>query len=65
MASGLAIPSFTEQTEVDSYLERLDCYFVVAKTKDEAKVPVLLMGLSATQYQTLKDLVSPIVPKAC
>ena len=63
MAPGLSIPSFEEGTEVESYLERLDCYFAVAGTKDDKKVPVLLMGISATQYQTLRDLVSPAVPK--
>lgn len=63
MAAGLSIPSFEEGTEVESYLERLDCYFAVAGTEEAKKVPVLLMGISATQYQTLKDLVSPAVPK--
>ncbi|XP_067943281.1 uncharacterized protein [Watersipora subatra] len=63
MAAGLSIPSFEEGTEIESYLERLDCYFTVAATDDANKVPILLMGLSATQYQTLKDLVSPTVPR--
>jgi len=35
MAASRAIPSFGEGTEVESYLERLDCYFLVTKTTDE------------------------------
>ena len=63
MAASVAIPSFIEGTEIESYLERLDCYFLVSKTDDGERVPILLMGLSPTQYQTLRDLVSPQVPK--
>jgi len=61
--AGLSIPTFEEGTEVDSFLERVECYFSVSGTEDDKKVPVLLMGLSAAQYQTLRDLVSPAVPR--
>jgi len=50
MAASIAILSFGEGTEVESYLERLDCYFLVTKTTDEDRVLILLMGLSVTQY---------------
>ena len=29
-AAGLAIPTFEEDTEVESFLERLACYYTVA-----------------------------------
>lgn len=61
MAARLAILTFEANDEVESYLERLSCYFDVAGTEDD-KVPALLMVLSAAQYQALKDLVSPAVP---
>jgi len=65
MAASIVIPSFGEGTEVESYLEKLDWYFLVTKTteSDGDRVPTLLMGLSATQYQTLRDLVSSEIPK--
>lgn len=61
-AAGLVIPTFEDGTEVDSFLERLACYSAVAGTENN-KVSILLMGLTAAQYQTLRDLVSPAVPK--
>ncbi|XP_067944976.1 uncharacterized protein [Watersipora subatra] len=62
--AGLPIPTFDDGTEVDSFLERLECYFAVSSTENAKKVPILLMGLSAGRYQTLRDLVSPAVPQS-
>lgn len=44
MAAGFAIPTFEEDTKVESYLERLDCYFDVADTTTGKKVNILLIG---------------------
>ena len=63
MAAGGKIPSFNEEEEDwDSYQERLECFFKVNKTDNEVKVAVLIMGLSARQYQIVKNLVAPDTP---
>ena len=63
MTTSGRIPSFKEEEEDwDSYQERLECYFKVHKTEEDVKVDTLIMGLSASQYQTLKNLVSPAKP---
>ena len=63
MASGIDIPVFHEGTEEwESYTERLEAYFRLHKTKDEAKVDTLTTGMTAVQYQTLKSLVFPMKP---
>ena len=65
MAAGLQVPRFDDAgSDVESYLERLDCYFDLAKTEADQKATLLLCGLSAKQYQTLRDLVAPAVPKS-
>ena len=63
MASGIKIPVFHEGTEEwESYTERLEAYFRLHKTKEEAKVDTLITGMTAVQYQTLKSLVFPMKP---
>lgn len=55
------LPAFSEG-EVDGYVERLNSYFIVSKTKDEHKVHVLVAGLPAGTYGVLRDLCSPRMP---
>ena len=55
------LPAFVEG-EVEGYIERMNSYFIVNKTKDEHKVHVLVAGLPADTYGVLRDLCSPEVP---
>ena len=59
----MPIPVFEEGSDVEAFLERLDCFMSMTGTKDEKQVSLLLCGLSSAQYQTLRDLVAPHVPK--
>ena len=43
---------------------RLECNFTVNKTKEAVKVQTLIMGLSAVQYQTIRNLMAPDKPAA-
>ena len=62
MAAGRT-PSFCDTDEHwESYQERLECYFAVNKTEEAVKVQTLIMGLSAVQYQTLRNLMAPHRP---
>ena len=47
---------------VDIYLERLQSYFTVHKTKPEAKIHLLVMGLSEKQYSLVRDHATPAKP---
>jgi hypothetical protein len=63
MATASRIPTFQDvEEDWSSYQERLECYFAVNETANAKKVPTLIMGLSATQYQTLKNLLAPMKP---
>ncbi|XP_048586200.1 uncharacterized protein K02A2.6-like [Nematostella vectensis] len=57
------VPTYTGVGDIEGYIERLECYFELMKTRTESRVPLLLCGLAAGQYQTLRDLVTPEVPK--
>ena len=61
--SGIPVPTSTEGGEIEGYLERLDCYCDLMEATDEQKVSLLLCGLSAKQYDTLRGLVAPTLPK--
>ena len=55
------LPAFADG-EVDAYIERMNSYFIVSKTKDEHKVHVLIAGLPTSTYGVLRDLCSPQAP---
>lgn len=62
--SGLRLPTLDAGCSVDSFVERLECYFLLEEVKqDNKKVQVLIMGLSSDQYGVLRDLTSPQKPK--
>ena len=63
MWKGVPVPAFEEGGDVEAFLERLECFMAVTGTKGEKQVSLLLCGLSSAQYQTLRDLVAPNVPK--
>ena len=56
MWRGVPVPTFKEGSNVEAYLERLDCFMTIAGTPDNKKVSVLLCGLSSVQYETPKDV---------
>ena len=45
--------------EVDTYIERLDCYFVANNIPDTAKVSTFISLAGPKTYKLLKSLVSP------
>ena len=48
---------------MESFLERLECYFLLSKTTAaDKKVQTLIMGLSTSQYDSLRALVYPAKP---
>lgn len=49
---------------MDAFIERLECYMDIAETKKEQKSRLLLCGLSSSQYEVLRDLVAPEVPRS-
>ncbi|XP_048584822.1 uncharacterized protein K02A2.6-like [Nematostella vectensis] len=63
MVQSIPVPTYTGVGDIEGYIERLECYFELMKTRTESRVPLLLCGLTAGQYQTLRDLVAPEVPK--
>ena len=63
-ALGTLTPFVPDEEHFDSYVERLDAYFVANDIDDENKqVAVLLNCVGAKSYGTLKDLTSPDLPK--
>ncbi|KAF6033964.1 hypothetical protein EB796_007738 [Bugula neritina] len=60
MASS-SVPSLSEGG-VEVFLERLGSYFAVQKVKAEAKVHVLILGLSEKQYSLVRDHATPRIP---
>ncbi|XP_032233347.1 uncharacterized protein LOC116615651 [Nematostella vectensis] len=63
MSQGVPVPTYTGVGDIESFMERLECYCDLIKTPEESKIALLLCGLTAGQYETLRDLVSPEVPK--
>ena len=63
MWRGVPVPTFEEGSDVEAYLERLECFMTMAGTPDNKKVSLLLCGLSSVQYETVRDLVAPETPK--
>ena len=61
MAGFSNVPTFSGKFE--SFLDRLECYFVLNGTAEEKKKFVLIMGLSDAHYDVLADLVSPQNPR--
>lgn len=57
------IPVFTPGG-VDMFLELMESYFVLNKTKDDCKVHALVMGMGSERYSTIRDLVHPRKPAA-
>lgn len=45
-------------------MERLECYREIAGTHKDKRVGLLLCGLSNSQYEVLRDLVAPDLPKS-
>ena len=62
MWRGVPVPTFEEGSDVEAYLEQLECFMPMAGTTDNKKVSLLLCGLSSVQYETLRDLVAPETP---
>ena len=60
---GGPVPTFEHGSDVEAYLERLECFMTMAGTTDNKKVSSLLCGLSSVQYETLRNLVAPETPK--
>ena len=60
---GGPVPTFEYGSDVEAYLERLECFMTMAGTTDNKKVSSLLCGLSSVQYETLRDLVALETPK--
>ena len=42
--SSVPVPTYSEGQDIESYLERLDCYCDLVKAKDEQKVSLLLLA---------------------
>ena len=63
MWRGVPVPTFEEGSDVEAYLERLECFMTMVRTTDKKQLSVLLCGLSSVQYETLRDLVAPETPK--
>ena len=63
MWKGVPVPVFEEGSDVEAFLEWLECFMSMTGTKDDKQVSLLLCGLSNAQYQTLRDLVAPNIPK--
>ena len=61
MASPNTPPVF--EGKVESFLDRLESYFLYKKTAQDMKVHVLIVGLSEQKYETVMDLVSPRKPR--
>ena len=59
----MPVPTFEEGSDVEAYLERLECFMTMSGTQDNKKVSLLSCGLSGVQYETLRDLVAPETPK--
>ena len=49
----------SDEESWDSYIERLEQYFVLHGTASDKKVSALLAFMGRKTYQLLKDLVSP------
>ena len=60
---GVAVPTFEHGSDVEAYLEQLECFMTMAGTTDNKKVSSLLCGLSSVQYETHRNLVAPETPK--
>jgi len=56
-----SVPSLSEGG-VEVFLERLGSYFAVQKVKAEAKVYVLILGLSEKQYSLVRNHATPRIP---
>ena len=48
--------------DVDSYFERLDCFFIANKVKNDAKTPTFISLAGAKTYKLLKSLCAPDKP---
>ena len=46
MWRGVPVPTFEEGSDVEVYLERLECFMTMAGTQDNKKVSLLLCRLS-------------------
>ena len=65
MSAQRGLEPFDPETEdVDSYLERLEQYFLVKDVKEEQKVAHFLTMVGSSAYQVLRDLVAPVATTA-
>ncbi|XP_064081047.1 uncharacterized protein LOC135197828 [Macrobrachium nipponense] len=63
MSSGIGLPVFhAGEEDFASFLEQLECYFVVKDVEESKKFHTLIVGLQPRQYQVLKDLGVPATP---
>lgn len=62
--SSVKMPVFAEDAAVDSFLERLECYFAMCSIDAADQPKVLVMGLTSSQYEVLRDMVSPDKPNS-
>ena len=53
-----------ETEDVDSYMERLEQYFLVKDVKEERKVAHFPTMVGSSAYHVLRDLVAPDAPAA-
>ena len=53
------LEEFDVTCDVDTYFERLDCYFVANNISDAAKVSTFISLAEPKTYKLLKSLVSP------
>jgi hypothetical protein len=59
------LPQLAEGGSLDAFLERMQLFFELNKVTSPQDVQVLLMGLSATHYEVLRDLAAPKKPSEC
>ena len=65
MSAQRGLEPFDPETEdVDSYMERLEQYFLVKDVKEDWKVVHFLTMVGSSSYLVLRDLVAPDAPAA-
>ena len=47
MVQSIPVPTYTGVGDIESYLERLECYFALMETPELSRVALLLCGLMA------------------
>lgn len=60
---GTNLKPFSEEDDINCFLERLEQYFEANNVAKERQVPTLLISLNEKCYKTLKNLCQPSLPK--